>query len=78
MSRSEDSFDYGLEEGVQNLIDDGFLEPGRPSYGIALQAADQGVSSLSPAQRKVWDDVVTPKFEQWEQSAQIQLALQND
>lgn len=55
-----DHIDYELADQLSDLLDEGYLIPTRPAYGVALQVIDQGLGSLTPKQRVAFDAGVWP------------------
>lgn len=55
-----EDFDAELQELVEELIDEGELDPKSDAAGVARQAIAQGRSSLSPAQRTVFAKQLVP------------------
>ena len=73
-----DHIDFELHEQVEQLVDEGMLEKGTAGYGIAQQVIHQGLESLSSKQRWVWDQIVSPLFEELEDMLHLRHAIEKD
>lgn len=52
--------DEELLARIQSHVDAGRLVPKTAAHGIALKVANEGITSLSPAQRAVWRNSIEP------------------
>ena len=52
--------DFDLHNAIQDLIAEGLLEENSEAHGVARIVIHDGYESLSPAQRTLYDAVVTP------------------
>ena len=57
-----DHIDHDLSHRIDQLIDGGYLVPGTTEHGVARQASEAGLGSLSAKQRFVWDRGIYPLF----------------
>lgn len=55
-----DHVDFGDIEVIEQAVEQGLLEEGTPPHGIALKVAHEGLESLSPKQRHVYNKHVLP------------------
>jgi hypothetical protein len=53
-----DHIDFELHDLIEDLVDEGYIEKGTASYGVAQQVIHSGYDSLSPKQRYVYDTIV--------------------
>lgn len=60
---SVNDYDHELHEAIQDLLDEGLIEKGTPSYGISQKVIDEGYDCLSSKQRFVYDTVVAPALQ---------------
>jgi hypothetical protein len=58
-----DHIDFELYEHIKERLDEGLFEEKSKEYGIALQVVHQGIASLSPKQKVVWDKGISPILE---------------
>jgi hypothetical protein len=52
--------DFDLHNSIQDLISAGLLEENGSAHGVARIVIHDGYDSLNPAQRTLYDAVVTP------------------
>jgi hypothetical protein len=52
--------DFDLHNTIQQLIAEGLLEENAPGHRVARLVIHDGYDSLTPAQRALYDAVVTP------------------
>jgi hypothetical protein len=57
---SERDLDFDLHNAIQDLIGKGLLEENALAHGVARKVIHDGYDSLTPTQRTLYDDVVTP------------------
>ncbi|MBJ3777549.1 hypothetical protein [Acuticoccus mangrovi] len=73
-----DHIDFELADMVEAAVDAGYLEEGTPAYGVAQQAIDFGLDSLTPKQRWVFDHVLWAalrKHAEWLERREIRRLL---
>jgi hypothetical protein len=58
--------DFDLHNAIQDLIAEGLLEENSEAHGVARIVIHDGYESLSPAQRTLYDAVVTPALRKHE------------
>jgi hypothetical protein len=60
--RHNDHIDFELYDAVQEALEEGHLdeETDRNAIGVARQVIHQGMGSLSPKQRYLYDQVIVP------------------
>jgi hypothetical protein len=56
--RHSDPIDRELHDMIDDIVDAGMLKRGTPAFWIAQQVIYQGLNSLSPKQRSVYDSAV--------------------
>jgi hypothetical protein len=56
----ERDFDFDLHNAIQDLIAKGALEKNSDAHRMARLVVHDGYDSLTPAQRTLYDTVVTP------------------
>jgi hypothetical protein len=52
--------DFDLHNAIQDLIGEGLLEENASAHSVARLVIHDGYDSLNPAQRTLYDAVVTP------------------
>jgi len=55
-----DHIDFDLYHAVEQLIEEGDIQPDAPAYGIAQQVIHQGYDSLSDRQRFLYERDISP------------------
>lgn len=60
MSGLFDVEDSELSDLISDAVDDGYIEEKTAAHGIALQVINQGFSSLTDAQKRVYNAYISP------------------